>query len=420
MTTKKSRVVVFDDEQERREEWAKRLRKRKPLRDLFDFKIVSLDDFKAGIEALERRRDSARRRSSVPNDETEEKARRVFDYADVLVLDYDLFAPERAISRTGEEIAYLARCYSKCGIIVALNQFVRGGKIVFDLTLRGHPESFADVNIGDADLDNEGLWIEPENGFRGFRPWYWPLISTAIVKFRHRCEELRENLDKSIFEHLSLKRAEYSLSRNAVEFIEYGLRNPSETTFRQFVENSGNALHPKDRALDDDSVARIAAARISAWLENMIIPSQDVLIDAPHLVARYPSLIRGERSSIKSWNAVVKLTSPPEGMDTGKIEPHRFKHDAWVSRPVWFWNEVSESKYIEEVRDPFAITDSPDFVFCEDLSRFMQRKFAKDFIADVPGPYDRRFVVSENAKLTKAEKETIAKVEYEPKVRFLI
>ena len=45
---------------------------------------------------------------------------------------------------TGERVAYIARCFSACGFIIALNQYNNQGQPIFDLTLPGHVNSFAD------------------------------------------------------------------------------------------------------------------------------------------------------------------------------------------------------------------------------------------------------------------------------------
>ncbi|NJM39394.1 MAG: hypothetical protein HC853_00800 [Anaerolineae bacterium] len=418
----KTRVIVFDDEKNRREGWTQKLQGLKGLSKLFSFDFASPEEFAAGVAALEHRRQLTRAQSgSRPND----SSAKVFDDADVLVLDYDLFELQNKLSTTGEWVAYLVRCYSRCGIIVGVNQFVRAGKSSFDLTLRGHPESFADLNIGDADLNNEGLWMQPKGGFQGFRPWYWPLLSNATDAFEQRAAELANNLDQPILTYLDLDRVADLLPRTTVEFIGRGTGTLRDTTFRSFVENSGNGLRLKDRAIDDGFVARIAAARITAWLESLVLPSQDILVDAPHLVARYPSLIRGQRSNPSIWNAVASLALPQKskpiaGLNSNKIEALRFRHQTWISRPTWYWNQVSESTDIDEVRDPFKSVPSTDLVFCEDISRFMPRASARDFSADVAGPFDRRFVVDQDAKMPKSDKKSLANVDYEPRVRFVL
>lgn len=102
-----------------------------------------------------------RRRGTVTSDGAQ-----AFDRADIVFIDYDLIELTDAGTETGESAAYLARCFSTGGYIVAMNQ----GRLSnpFDLTLSGHPESFADLDIGSDQLANPGLW---RDSFDGFRPW---------------------------------------------------------------------------------------------------------------------------------------------------------------------------------------------------------------------------------------------------------
>ena len=58
----------------------------------------------------------------------------LFDGANVLILDYDLYHVDEENTRyTGEGVAHLARVHSECGLIVVLNQFMEAQ---FDLSLR--------------------------------------------------------------------------------------------------------------------------------------------------------------------------------------------------------------------------------------------------------------------------------------------
>ena len=148
-------------------------------------------------------------------------------------------------------------------------------------------------------------------------------------------------------------------------------KETAETSFRQFVTESGNGLRTKDKdILDEDVLARVGAARISKWLEIFVLPEQDILVDAPHLVSRYPSLIDGDRKKIGTWNKTAQLVGHYElGLNTESIEPYRFKKDYWISRPAWFWDKLREHGQIQELTEP-RLTVKPDWVFCEDASRF--------------------------------------------------
>lgn len=404
------KILVCDDERRSLERWTKQLRaviKRTEV----DFTVDSISqkqEFLYAISGLERRRKAARRRSRNAQDWGQNQ----FDSVDILVVDYDLLNLEEGVSSyvTGETVAYLCRCYSQCGLIIALNQY---GTNYFDLTLKGHPESFADLNLGSDQLANSGLWA---GEWTGFRPWYWPVLSRACVSFEERCRKLVDHLDDGVLSYLDFPDDVVKvLPRSTKEFLGRG-RNPEETTFREFATRSGNGLRRKDKAFDDQSVARIAAARLGKWLERLVLPGQDILVDAPHLVSRYPSLLTGNPNRIASWNRSTSLTANAIGLREARIESARFTKAQWLSRPAWFWKAITGMENIEEVSKPWSKEQS-QFVFCEDVSRFLPVAAAREFVADLPSNFVRRFVVNPSSpKAGKYAGETRG-VDYRPSVR---
>jgi hypothetical protein len=136
-----------------------------------------------------------------------------------------------------------------------------------------------------------------------------------------------------------------------------------------------------------------------------VLPELDILVDAPHLVSRYPSLLDGDPDDIKTWNRTTQLSSYTElGLKSDLIEPFRLKKEHWLSRPVWLWDGLRECEDILEVREPWE-TVRPNWVFCEDISKFYEGDF-QEFVAEVESPFARRFV------------KYIDDIEYRPKVRF--
>jgi hypothetical protein len=182
-----------------------------------------------------------------------------------------------------------------------------------------------------------------------------------------------------------------TLPRSTAEFLGRGAE-PAETTFRRFVAESGNSLRPKDAEnASDDVVARVGAARIAKWLERLVLPGQDILVDAPHLVWRFPTLLAGDVGEIETWNRTARLANYEAlGLTTEVIEPFHAKKAHWLSRPAWFWNDLRECEEIAEVREPWKV-NAPEWVFCEDASRFCMEPY-KEFVADTESPYARRFV----------------------------
>jgi hypothetical protein len=352
--------------------------------------------FRSAIDSLENRLASAREKKN-PGFPSNDNAS-IIDQASILIIDYDLLKMDPTL--TGERAAYLARCFSRCGVIVALNQFPPYMVENFDLTLRGHPESFADLNIPSDSIGNRGLWQEPWNGFR---PWSWPLLPLAFEKFERRWKSLLDKLDQPIFEYLGLDKAKsLSLPRSLIEYISRS-GDPKKTSFRDFVQNSGNGLKRKDVPLADEAVARIAAARLHNWLENMILPGQDILVDAPHLISRYPSLVRGDMNDL----AVLDRATRFVGLDIldAVIAQFQMQAEDWISRSVWFWGDVSNCEAIKEISDPWSLA-KPDSVFCEDISRFAPQDKARGFVADLESPFIHRFVSYMDG------------IEYTPQVRF--
>ena len=401
----KKKILIYDDELEQTKRFKDKLNRalKKAGKDQ-DFAIETLceDALQCSIEKLQNKQ-AGFRRSGKCSDETTE-----FDDTSIFIIDYDLLKNQKVKFLTGEIIAYIVRCFSECKLIVGLNQY---GHNPFDLTLRGHPESFADLNLGERQLSNSDLWRgDWGNSRRGYRSWYWPDLSNALDNFDGKVEEVRQNLERPICEVLGFGTELFQfLPREIVQFISEE-KEPAKTTFREFVLQSGNGLRPKDVPSSDDDVdsnilARVGAARISKWLERFVLPEQDILVDAPHLVSRYPSLITDAEKKIKAWNSAAQLVDYRElGLNTDLIECYRFKKDYWISRPVWFWDKLRECEKIKEVTEPW-VTIKPNWVFCEDASRFYYQKDCIEFLADTVSPFTRRCIYG------------FKDVDYRPRVR---
>ena len=412
----KQKILIYDDEQGRTEDFQRKLDEGlNKAGQSQNFDIISLENsaFQDSISVLEQRRIAFRDQKNICSEESTTDGAEEIDNASIFIIDYDLLGRQveksPVGSLTGEIVAYLVRCFSKCKLIVGLNQY---GSNPFDLTLRGDLDSFADLNLGEEQLGNPNLWRDDSG--QGFRPWTWPNLYDSIRQFDKRVEEIQKKLTKPICEVLGFSPEAFQLlPREIVQFIRSDQeKEPFQTTFREFITESGNGLRPKDaqkvkNGINDHILARVGATRISKWLEQLVLPEQDILVDAPHLVSRYPSLIVGDREQIEIWNETAQLVdfSKLEKMNTDLIEPYRFKKSYWVSRPVWFWDELCECEDIKEVSEPW-LTEKPDWVFCEDTSCFHNEAECKEFLAAVASPFTRRFVKNANG------------VNYQPRVRF--
>ncbi len=397
----KMKILICDDSQDVGLSLKKGIERIDAYKKHFEEPILtSNEELVNAVKALEKRLRQARDEEITDYPDNDDAI--IFDEANLLVIDYALFNLDESF--TGERIAYLARCYSKCGIIVALNQYPPYVEEYFDLTLRGHLESYGDLNIPSNSLLNKGLWGEP---FSGFRPWSWPILHQAIDKLENCANELRDHLDDNILDFLGFRGARaISLPRSIVEFLSRKIP-ADKTTFRDFVdsEGSGNGLRGrKERPISDEASTRIAAARISSWLEHSVLSRQDILVDSPHLVSRFPSLLGKKTENIRKWNRTASFDEEPIGQNP-IINPYQFEKKNWISRSAWFWNELRDNENIEEVKNPWG-SDLPGIVFCEDNSKFENRKKIREFVANLNSPYSRRYV------------KNIEDINYTPMVRF--
>lgn len=376
------KIFVYDDEKGTGEKYVKSIEKIDDVKKKFAPPIsISNEELEKDLMAL---RD---RQIKVEDGKEWDGESVLLDEASIFIIDFNIWkAFKNRLYLTGEEVAYHVRCFSKCGLIVALNQYSDPQQNFFNLSLRESIDSFADLNISSVQLENLGLWGEK---WEDFRPWYWPQLPDALESFEKKVKLVEENIDEKVCSILGLQDVIRAMSKSAMAFIG---KNPADVTFQEFVNKSGNGLRRKDKNKDRHLIARIATARISKWMQNLVLPAQDVLVDAPHLVSRYPSLLNGEHEKEETWNNTAKLVDYDKlGLVNEKIEEFRYKESEWLWRPVWFWGKVSESPHIIEVKEPWE-RESTDLVFCEDSSRFHKDKKSIGFNADIDSAYTRRFV----------------------------
>ena len=185
----KEKILIYDDEQPQTEAFKKNLLrglKKAELDENFSIEILPEKDLPCLITTLQDRQIRSREDKGYSDNDND------IDSTSIFIIDYDLLESPIDGFLSGENIAYSVRCFSKCRLIIGLNQF---GSNAFDLTLRGHPESFADLNLGEEQLGNPDLWRGTWSELRRtFRPWYWPNLSDALRAFDKRVEEVREKI----------------------------------------------------------------------------------------------------------------------------------------------------------------------------------------------------------------------------------
>ena len=412
-------IVICDDEKDRARRWKERLLALPSVSAAFEVRALEVNEFHAAIRDMQRRQRAAR------GDDTtrDAQADNAIDTADVLIVDFDLIglqvpnstsgAEALGPSETGERIAYLARCYSRCRTIVALNQFT--AVTSFDLRLTGHPQSYADLNVASDQLANPGLWADQ---WEDFRPWSWPCLLESPTRQRQREADLAQEPNRRVLDVVGLGDPDLLLhmSRTQLEFLSLAER-PEATTVKQFVYESGNGLRGKDQPWEWEAEARIAAARLHKWLERLVLPGQDILVDAPHLATRFPSQLAGDPERFESWDATSPVcgTGTAPGLLPELLDAHAHQPRHWLSRPAWLWPTLRNRTELPEVQDPWGARTAP-FVFCEDISRFRPEGQAREFSADLISPYTRRFVAWDSEGGNSLPRS----VRYEPAVRFAL
>ncbi|HEV2137777.1 MAG TPA: hypothetical protein VGR53_02965 [Nitrososphaerales archaeon] len=372
----KKSLTIYDDTEQLARKYKSQLEDLKAVDSQFDVMYIENERLQRELSILNDRRSESRDGARAHRENS------IFDETDVLLVDIDLVQSNNPFL-TGDRIAYLVRCFSKCGIIVGLSKF---RKVDFDLTLREQPSSFVDLGIKSDQVANPGLWA---NSWSGFRPWVWPVIPQMLNSFRKNEDLVRRNMSAPVVSSIGLESVASSLPSSALDFLG---SDALHATFQEFVTQSEYGFRDGDKPLDQNAAARVAAARISKCLETLVLPGQEVLVDAPHLVSRYPSLLSGDPGRKTSWNKTAKFLSRTQlGLNHRKIERFRLKTETWVSRPVWLWPELSNNQEIDEVDKPWKSREN-QFVFCEDASAFFRLSECKEFTASVESYYVHRYI----------------------------
>ena len=332
------------------------------------------------------------RRSAARGSGSRERAAQkcLFDDVNILVLDYDLIhIDERKTHHTGEGLGRLARTFSTCGVVVVLNQF---RDVQFDLALRGHVWSYADLNIHAELLGTEGLWTDPP--WNGFRPWSWQTLSRAVGTQRSREDVVGAYFGDPIVDVIGMREEDVRrLSDSAFEFLwpsAEGFSDLRAVTFKRFLEDVAGDLDAVAIGTSDrEAAARFVGARMGKWLEREVLGGQDVLVDVPHLIERYPFLLGDDYRELEAWNAAIHNH---EGVRQQMPEDCWFERSELLSRPAVWRQRFEADEGISGQSYEFEYSKVPAFVFLEDLSVFAPIEDAREFRAGHHNVFDRRFV----------------------------
>ena len=243
----------------------------------------------------------------------------------------------------------------------------------------------ADFHFGLDQIDNPGLW---SSDFKGYRPWSWPIIPNAALNYKHCIHEITDNLDAKVTEFLGI--GNIWMSFDYAKFFDVPLQS---LTFRDSVTNGINnmGLHYTDKVSESQQI-RIATARIITWLNQLILPNQNTLIDAPHIIQKYPSVFDDDLSMDRLNNLCNPLNYPALSDKLGK---HNFAKRHWLWRNAWKLDSMQKDESIAEVANPWHIIDGFDdfdLVFAENISRFIPEDFATRVFTLTDPPYISRFL----------------------------
>lgn len=393
MNDARPKIVVCDDNRSRVKHWAQRIEQIEEAGARYQVDPLEPEAFAAAYADL-RKRQRARRFEETP---PETDAASVLDGALIVVVDYDLTPTTGAdeldddtldtlSGSFGDTFAFLTRCYTRAGYTVLVNQdFYQS---TFDLSHQKFAYSNADLNVAHNDLGRHELWTGVSNG-NTFRPWNWPRLVEAPDKHRKLASNL--DLEAPVLETLGLADEE-TYSQFAPEQLVLFGTDPKKVTFREAADFTRklNRLSQPER-FPEESLAKVAVASVSHWLERVLIPAQNVVVDAPHLAHRRPGLLRVPDPT--QWTPLTNLAEPAaavalfdqEQVGAAQVAPL----DDWVSRPVWLWHKCPRSRG-RAAGIPTA--------FCEDVSGFHPIEDAWEYTAAVPGPFKQRFVLYEGVE----------------------
>ena len=375
-------VLICDDDPQAAADYVERIKEIAPP----EYRCQAAqcnEDIRNAVNELLRRHKLVRSGCSYESQEC------LFDKKDILIIDYDLiYVDDDSARHTGEGIGRLARLYSDCAVVVVFNQFLQ---FDFDLSLRADLGSHADLNLNANVLTEPGLWTGPP--WDGFRPWAWQCLSRAVVSQRAREALLGSNLDEPIADTLGMRAVDArGLSDTAFGFLApkaVRFDQLAQTSFRSFVQTAADGDTKSLLSIDDLAAVRFGAARIGKWLEREVLGPQDVLIDVPHLLQRFPFLLGSDVSDLDAWNETIHQT---ERLREEIDKAHWFGPADCLSRPVVWCRRLEEDKDFLDRRAAFDYSTVPDIVFLEDASVFDQFSHVKQFRAGFHNFFDERFV----------------------------
>lgn len=412
MKTEKLKIVIVDDQPERSRGWSDNIQA--IVGEQASVLALKLDEVQQEVKAVFTRRKEFR--DGAVKDEPSPTVS-LFDEVDILILDFDLRYMDISADdwTTGAEVAIAARAFTKVKTIVLVNGL---GDNRFDLAMNKANNSKADIDIGGAQIDNPGLWLSTASV--QYRPWSWPSILDWSMSYEKAVNWVEVHLEKPVLESLGFNlggdATDQSITKE--DWLELGI-DPTSGTFRDLVKIN-SYLPPQDQAAvgtTTHQAARVATAIIRSWIDKVIVPSQETLIDAPHLVYLKPWLLK-DPSKEENWNLAASLTNPFIALQDG-VKKYLYPISFLASKPVFYRRKIeSDENLFEPVG--FDYSNYPDLVFCEDLSKFIDFNMSRPYPSGLRGSDNQRYV-SDPTKLPKIQgSHTVIDVNYEPAALFAL
>jgi hypothetical protein len=385
-TNIRDKIVLFDDEHENAKYWMEMLT---PILGSERMLACETDRLRQDVTELEDRRASAR-----AGDEPSESdyAGTIFDQAEILVVDFDLFDVDRTLD--GNHVAYLARCFSRAGLIIGVNQ--DDTDAWYDLTLTDHPMAFTDLSVGGSHLATRSLWqpATTDDNEPQFSPWHWPHLLQAAGEYEECVKRVESAADDTRLPELVAIDSNHVGLLNRDVLMPISPRHaspPRAAILGELLKLTPMGLpFVKDKA-PSLTQARVRAARVRHWLEAILLPRQDLLADAPHVLSQMPGLVATGDYDTNRRAACRRHEAPKSlGIDYEVLAEYAGPGAPWISRPTWWRPDYISADALDDRRVPRA-NDQP-VVFCEDVSAFFDPEGCKRFKSDTGGTTTQRWV----------------------------
>jgi hypothetical protein len=382
------RIRVCDDEAASADEWVDAIKEAVGA----EHSVERLQDPLEAIQELVDRKVAA----LDPNTRkfnAEENVR--LDKIDILVVDFDLIHIDEGGNRTtGEGVARLAKAYSKCGLVVVLNQY---SKVDFDLSMTGHLTSFADVNVDALTVGEPSLWRATSQA--DFKPSYWSPLLDILPPRRDRAAAFAAALDEPMLAQIGLRPDDLrGISDDAFSFLSEtadALAALAVITGRDFLRKVLGVDEAEAVIASSPAIAgNLLISRLAKWLDRGIARPLEAVVDAAHLVLQRPYFLDATPQDLLDENYWRQLRGVEAEKLIERVAQVAFldQASALVGKKLFAVDRLERDEELSKLADAYDFPPTADMIFAEDTSRFIPRAAAKPFRAGFGNFNDRRFV----------------------------